>query len=65
MLSQCPYIAGSRRNDSHYSDEKGQLLDADGAPYEEVFSTIVPLLVSDQILVEDPETLLEGSNVDF
>jgi len=49
----------------HYSDEKGQLLDADGAPHEEVFSTIVPLLVSDQILVEDPETLLESGNVDF
>ena len=49
----------------HYNDENGQLLDADGAPYEEVFSTIVPLLVSDQILVEDPETLLDGSNVDF
>ena len=49
----------------HYNDENGQLLDADGAPYEEVFSTIVPLLVSDQILVEDPETLLEAGNVDF
>jgi hypothetical protein len=50
----------------HYSDEQGQILNDDGTPFEEVFSTIVPLLASDQILVEDPESvLLEGSNSSF
>ena len=42
----------------HYSDESGQILNEDQTPYEEVFSTIIPLLVSDQILVEDPENAL-------
>ncbi|HIG05591.1 MAG TPA: prepilin-type N-terminal cleavage/methylation domain-containing protein [Planctomycetes bacterium] len=50
----------------HYSDEQGQILNDDGSPLEEVFSTIVPLLAADQILVEDPESvLLEGSNSSF
>ena len=50
----------------HYSNEQGQILNNDGTPFEEVFSTIIPLLSAEQILVEDPASLLlEGSNSSF
>ena len=45
----------------HYGNERGRILDANQQPLVERFSTIVPLLVSDQILVEDPAVLLEES----
>ncbi|MAW77999.1 MAG: hypothetical protein CMJ95_11530 [Planctomycetes bacterium] len=47
----------------HYGNEQGRILDADDQPLVERFSTIVPLLVSDQILVEDP--LLESETGNF
>ncbi|MEE2890106.1 MAG: prepilin-type N-terminal cleavage/methylation domain-containing protein [Planctomycetota bacterium] len=43
----------------HYGNEQGRILDANQEPMVEQFSTIVGLLVSDQILVEDPAALLE------
>ena len=43
----------------HYGNERGRILDANQEPMVEQFSTIVGLLVSDQILVEDPAALLE------
>ena len=43
----------------HYGNEQGRILDANQEPLVEQFSTIVGLLVSDQILVEDPAALLE------
>ena len=43
----------------HYGNEQGRILDANQEPLVEQFSTIVGLLVSDQILIEDPAALLE------
>lgn len=44
----------------HYGNEKGRILTTDDQPLVERFSTIVPLLVSDQILVEDPMLMEES-----
>ncbi|MEC9477408.1 MAG: prepilin-type N-terminal cleavage/methylation domain-containing protein [Planctomycetota bacterium] len=38
----------------HYGNERGRIMESDNQPLVERFSTIVPLLVSDQILVEEP-----------
>ncbi len=46
----------------HYGDERGRILDASGNPLMEVFSTVIPLIVTDQLLLPDPEQLLtEGA----
>ncbi|MGE4619079.1 MAG: prepilin-type N-terminal cleavage/methylation domain-containing protein [Planctomycetota bacterium] len=50
----------------HYGNERGRILVGNtDEPLVEKFSTIVPLLVSDQILVEDPDALLEESQSSF
>ena len=46
----------------HYGDERGRILDGDGEPLIEVFSTVIPLIVTDQLLLPDPDLLLtEGA----
>ena len=45
----------------HYGDERGQILDSSGEPVLEVFSTVVPLITTDQVLIPDPDLdSLEG-----
>ncbi|OUU20052.1 MAG: hypothetical protein CBC13_11210 [Planctomycetia bacterium TMED53] len=50
----------------HYGDERGRILDPSGEPLVEVFSTVIPLIVTDQVLLPDPEAeLAEGLLGDF
>ncbi|MAJ29234.1 hypothetical protein CBD41_07395 [bacterium TMED181] len=42
----------------HYGDERGRILDSSGNPLMEVFSTVIPLIVTDQLLLPDPEEVL-------
>ena len=50
----------------HYADERGRILDSNGDPLLEIFSTVIPLIVTDQLLLPDPEDpLAEGLLGDF
>lgn len=50
----------------HYGDERGRILDASGEPLMEVFSTVIPLIVTDQLLLPDPDLeLTEGALGNF
>ncbi len=42
----------------HYGDERGRILDSSGNPLLEIFSTVIPLIVTDQLLLPDPEEVL-------